>query len=322
VGLPIQQGLRSSRLPVLICALTGMRSKLANLATILAITSAVLVCAEQVASESPIELVRQTIENEIRSNNGGAKFIFKDYRETPRGSQTKLIAETKEGTAGLLVALDGKPLSPEQRQAEEARLDFLVHNPAELKRKQKAEREDSDRTTRIIRALPDAFLYQRDGSETGSEGLGKRGDELVRLSFKPNPKYIPPTRTEQVLTGMSGYILIDANLHRIAKIDGTLFKEVGFGWGILGHLDKGGRFLVQQGTVGDDRWEVTRMDLSFTGRELLFKKLVIKSQETFSDFRPAPSNLTFAQAVELLRKQQAELAENHQQPAPQNHDRQ
>lgn len=283
--------------------------------------SVTLVCAEQVASESPTELVRQTVENEIQSNNGGAKFIFKNYRETPHGSQTKLITETKDGTAGLVVAIDGKPLNPEQRQAEEARLNFLVHNPSELKKKQKAEREDTERTTRIMKALPDAFLYQRDGAEPGSEGLGNPGDELVRLSFRPNPQYIPPSRTEQVLTGMSGYLLIDANLHRIAKIDGTLSKEVGFGWGILGHLDKGGRFLVQQGTVGDDRWEVTRMDLSFTGKELFFRKLVIKSSETFSDFRPAPANLTFAQAVELLKKQQAELAENHQQPVPENHDR-
>ncbi|HYA24681.1 MAG TPA: hypothetical protein VEF05_11010 [Terriglobales bacterium] len=297
-----------------------MRSKLITLAALLATASAVFVCGEQAPSESPIELVRQTVDNEIRSNNGGAKLMFKGYRETPRGSQNKLIAETKDGTAGLLVAVDGKPLTPQQREAEEARLDGLMHNPAELKKKQKAEREDTERTTRIMKALPDAFLYQRDGREIGSEGIGKPGDELVRLSFRPNPKYNPPSHTEQVLTGMRGYILIDVNLHRIAKIDGTLSKEVGFGWGILGHLDKGGRFVVQQGVVGEGDWEVTRMDLSFTGRELLLKKLVIKSKETFTDFRPAPSNLSFAQAVELLKKQQAELAENHQQNGPANHD--
>lgn len=311
----MQQGMKPSRLK-----LAGMRSKLAKLAAVLAAASVVLVCAEQAPSESPVDLVRQTVENEIHSNNGGAKFMFKDYRETPRGSQTKLIAETKDGTAGLLVAVDGKPLTAEQRKAEAARLDALIHNPVELKKKQKAEREDTDRTTKIMKALPDAFLYQPDGTEIGSEGIGKPGDELARLIFRPNPKYSPPSHTEQVLTGMSGYILIDANLHRIAKIDGTLFKEVGFGWGILGHLDKGGRFVVQQGDIGNDRWEVTRMDLSFTGRELLFKKLVLKSNETFTDFRLAPSNLSFEQAVELLKKQQAELAENHQQNGPENHD--
>lgn len=291
--------------------LTVMRSKLVALAAWLAIASGVMVYGQEATSESPNELVRQTVSNEIRSNNGGAKFIFKDYKETPHGSQTKLIAETTDGTAGLLVAVNGKPLTPVQREAEEARLDGLMRNPTELKKKQRAEREDAERTTKIMKALPDAFLFQRDGTEIGTEGVGNPGDELVRLTFRPNPKYDPPSRTELVLTGMRGYILVHANRHRIARIDGTLFKEVGFGWGILGHLDKGGRFVVQQGTVGDGDWEITRMDLSFTGKELFFKKLVIKSKESFSDFRPIPSNLTFAQGVELLKKQEAELAENH-----------
>ena len=54
------------------------------------------------------------------------------------------------------------------------------------------------------------------------------------------------------------------------------------------------------------------MSLSFTGRVLLFKSLNFKSDEVFSNFRPAPSNLSFAQAVELLKKQEAELAPNRQ----------
>ena len=91
----------------------------------------------------------------------------------------------------------------------------------------------------------------------------------------------------------------------MAKIDGTLEKEVGFGWGILGHLDKGGRFVVQQGTMGTGVWQVTRMDLDLTGKILFFKKLAFKSTQTFSDFHEAPPNLTFAQGVELLKKQAA-----------------
>jgi len=261
------------------------------------------------ASSSLRELVRQTTENEIRASNGGMKLMFRDHKVTARGSQVNLMVETSEGTAGLLIESDGKPLSAEQRQAEEARLQALAHNPAELKKKQKAEREDTDRTIRIMKALPDAFLYEANGTETGSQGVGVSGDELVRLRFRSNPNYNPPSRTEQVLTGMRGYILIDRRQKRIAKIDGTLFKDVTFGWGIFGRLDKGGRFVVQQGVVADQDWEITLMDISFTGKELLLKKLVIKSKESFSDFRAAPPNLTFAQGVELLKKQQAALAD-------------
>ena len=100
--------------------------------------------------------------------------------------------------------------------------------------------------------------------------------------------------------------------HRIALIDGTLFKEVAFGWGILGHLDKGGHFLVQQADVGDGSWDVTRMSLNFVGKMLVFKNLKIQSEEVFSGFRPVPPNLTFAEGLKLLKKEGAVLAENHQ----------
>jgi len=265
-------------------------------------------------SESPVDLVRRTVQSEVATSNGSTKVMFMDRKETPHGSQTKLMVETRDGMAGMAVAVNGKPLTPEQRQAEKDRLAGLVNNPEHLKKKQKVEKEDTERITRIVKALPDAFLYESDGTVVGNQEIGKVGDQLVRLKFRPNPKYSPPSHVEQVLAGMEGYLLIDADQHRIAKIDGTLSKEVSFGWGILGHLDRGGHFLVEQAEVVKGDWEVTHMTLGFTGKELLFKSLHIKSDEVFSNFRAVPSNLSFSQGVELLMKQGAELAENELLP--------
>jgi hypothetical protein len=284
---------------------------------VLAVVSVGPLSAEQ-PSESPIELVRRTVHRELAADNGDAKVTFTDRKETPRGSQTKLMVDTREGMAGMLVAIDDKPLTPEERQAEEAHLAELVNNPEQLRRKQRSEKEDAERITRIMRALPDAFLYEPDGTEIGNQEVGKTADQLVRLKFRPNPKYSPPSHVEQVLTGMRGYILIDAAKCRIAKIDGTLGKDVGFGWGFLGHLDKGGHFLVEQAEVVKEGWQVTRMSLGFTGRILLFKGLNIKSDEVFGGFRPAPPDLSFDQGVELLKKQEAELAQNRQQAPREN----
>jgi hypothetical protein len=259
------------------------------------------------SDESPAKLVRQTAENELSSNNNSLKFTFLDHKQTAHGSQARLIVETRQATVGMLVAINDKPLTPEQRHAEEAHLDHLLANPDELRKKEKSEKEDADHTQRIIKALPDAFLYEPDGREVGRRSVGIPGAELVRLKFRPNPSYHPPSRVEQVLEGMQGYLLIDAGKCRIAKIDGTLIQNVSFGWGILGHLDKGGHFLVEQGDIGEGVWEITRMNLDFAGKELLFKSFSVKSDETFSDFRPVPADLTFVQRVELLKKQEAEL---------------
>lgn len=256
--------------------------------------------------ESPAQLVRRAVQNEVSANSGSVHFMFKDRKQTAHLSQTRLIVETREATAGMTIAQDGHPLTPPQQQAEEARLDNYVRNPEELSKKRKQEKDDADRSARILKALPDAFLYERDGTQAGTASVGRAGDELVRLKFRPDPTYVPPTRVEQVLTGMSGHVLIDANEARVAEIDGTLQKEVGFGWGILGHLDRGGRFLVQQADVGERHWEVTKMELSFTGKILLFRRLNIKSSDVFFDFRKVAADLTFAQGVELLKKEVAQ----------------
>jgi hypothetical protein len=258
---------------------------------------------DKLATPAPAELVRQSVQNEMLAN--GQHFMFRDERRTQHISETKLIVEAQDATAGIIILQDGHSLNPQQQQAERARLENYLRNPEELNRKRKQEKEDTERTLRIVKALPDAFLYEADGTQEGAVGVGRPGDRLVRLKFKPNPAYDPPTRVEQVLTGMTGTLLVDATEKRIAEINGTLQKDVGFGWGILGHLDSGGRFVVQQADVGNKQWELTRMELAFTGKILLFKKLNIRSSDTFSGFRPVPADLTFAQAVELVEKEAA-----------------
>ena len=103
---------------------------------------------------------------------------------------------------------------------------------------------------------------------------------------------------------------IDRKAMRIAKIDGTLFKDVDFGWGILGRLYKGGKFIIVQRDVGGGDWEEVQETLQFNGKILMVKSLTIWSTETMTDFRPVPSNLTTAQALDLLQKSADVVAAN------------
>jgi hypothetical protein len=273
--------------------------------------SAIAFCGNT-SSLSPEELVRRTVKNEMSGSRGPDNYLFCDHVRKPHGSQTKLMVKTREGMAGLIVRIDGHPLNAEQKQSEQARVERFLHNPDELKKKQKQEADDEERTNRIMHALPQAFLYQYDGTAVGNAELGSKGHQLVRLKFWPNPDYDPPSRVEQVLTGMAGHILIDTAEYRIAEIDGTLIDEVSFGWGIFGHLDKGGRFVVRQADVGDGHWEITHMQLSFTGKILLFKSLNIKSDETESNFQRVPADLSFAQGVHLLEEHAAKWNDSEQ----------
>jgi hypothetical protein len=269
--------------------------------------SAALLAAQQTSLSryhDPVDLVRTAVQNEIKaSNNSSSRCLFRGVKTNPRGSTTKLYVETKEATAGMIVGYDGKALTPEQRRDELARVDRFLRDPAELRKKQAQERETADRSLRITRALPDAFLYEYAGEEQGSEGIGRVGEPLVKLSFRPNPNYDPPSRVEEVLRGMQGFVLVDAAHGRLASIDGTLFKDVGFGWGILGHLDRGGRVVLHQQWVEGDLWQLSSVSFKVTGKILLIKSFASEATEVFSGFRKVPSDLTFAQGLELLKKE-------------------
>jgi hypothetical protein len=260
--------------------------------------------------KDPIQLVRRAVQNEIKANHDAAThFMFRGIKTTAKGSTTKIYVETNEVTAGLVVAYDGKPLTTEQRRSEQERLERMVHSPEELRKKRAQEHEDAERSIRIMRALPEAFLFEYAGEENGSDGIGRTGDPLVNLKFHPNPAYKPPSHVEEVLVGMQGHILVDPQRARIASIDGTLFRQVGFGWGILGRLNQGGHFVVHQQEVGDDTWEVSSMTVNFTGKIMMVKNLTIQSTEVYSGFKKVPTELTFAQALELLKKEET-VAEN------------
>lgn len=263
----------------------------------------------------PAELVRSAVANELAAaNNTAIKHMFHSRKQTSKGSQTKVYVETNSAMAAMLVAINDQPLTPEQQQAEIGHLAWLMDNPEQLGKKQAREKEDAERTLRIVKALPDAFRYQYDGKENGNTGLGKAGGQLVRLKFTPNPEYSPPSRVEEVLEGMQGYLLIDPEARRLARIDGTLFKNISFGWGIIGHLDKGGHFRVQQSEADDGTWNISEMSLNITGKILLFKTLTMVSDEGFKDFRRVPDDLPFAKGVELLKTEQEKLAHGGHMP--------
>lgn len=272
--------------------------------------SASVLAAQDTKPVDPAALIRSVVANEIASaQNSSVKLMFRSRRITQKGVQNRIYADANEAVASMAIGQSDQPLTPQQERGELDQLAQLANNPDRLHRKHEREKQELDHTLRILKALPDAFCYQYAGTEPGDSALGKSGARLVRLNFKPNPSYSPPSSVEQVLTGMEGTILIDPDARRLALIDGRLVKEVNFGWGIFGRLNSGGTFRVQQADAGGGTWAVTQMTLKLTGKILLLKTLNIVSEETFEGFERLPDNLPFAKAVELLEGQQLKLAQ-------------
>lgn len=260
--------------------------------------------AQQKPDIDPIALVRGAAKNEIRANDVEQYYMFRDTTEYKDHSITKEIVRTPQGGLSSTVLLNGHPLSTAERKKEDDKLQKFANDSEARRRRRDASKADDKRAELMLTSLPDAFLYTYAGTDHGAHG-----EELVHLNFKPNPGFNPPNHETAVYQGMQGDMIIDRQAMRIAKIDGTLVKDVDFGWGILGKLYKGGKFRIVQRDVGGGHWEEVEETLNFYGKILMIKSLTIWSTETMTDFRPIPSNLTTAQALDLLHKTAEQVAE-------------
>ena len=241
------------------------------------------------------------VANELKKTKENCHWAYRMRKETPKGTQVKEVVETDKGAVTRLEMIDDRPVTVEQRQKEDERLQHLLSDSAEQEKKTKAQKEDEKHAEAMVRALPDAFVYRYDGTEIGKSG------PLLRLKFEPRPDFDPTAREAEVYRGMAGVMWVDATQLRLAKIDGTLFRDVSFGWGILGKLYRGGHFVVEQSRVAGDKWATTAMILDLEGRALI-KPIVYKEREFSSAFRPLPENLDLAHGIEILRRESDQRA--------------
>ena len=104
-------------------------------------------------------------------------------------------------------------------------------------------------------------LYTYDGMADGN----------LRLSFRPNPAYNPPTYETRVYHALSGEIWIQPQQKRLAKLDGHIVNEIDFGYGLLGQIEKGGSFQIGREQVAEKRWKTTLVDVHISGRSYLLQ---------------------------------------------------
>jgi hypothetical protein len=228
---------------------------------------------------------------------------YKLRKSSPHLTSTKEIFETKDGAVARLVAINDRPLSPMDEQKEQARLSQLLNDPNRQRHRKQAQEEDANRALKVLRVLPQAFIYQYAGSEVEPSG------KIEKFDFEPNPHFNPPDLETQVLTAMKGQLWIDAAQERVTRLEGHLQEDVDFGWGILGRLNKGGWILLEQADVGDRQWRIVHFKMNMSGR-VVFKNKVFDTAEDQSQFAPVAAGLSYKQAIQELRQTGQENAEN------------
>jgi hypothetical protein len=216
--------------------------------------------------------------------------MYRDHDVEPATNVVKQCIETSGGQLCRVLERDGHVLTPQEQEQEKQHIHNVVTNPTEQKKKQKAQQEDDRKAAELVNMLPSGFLYDYDGEQ---------GD-YVRLKFRPNPNFSPPSREATVFHCMAGTMLIDPRQKRLADLKGTLIRNVDFGWGMLGRLNKGGTFEVKRTDVGEGHWVTTLLDVHIHGKALFFKTINAEQHEITENFKRVPDRLTLAQGASML----------------------
>ena len=246
------------------------------------------------AQLSPADLVKAVIRSELNTSDvTEIRWKYLLVKEVDGKQETREVVETKAGSLDRLIAIAGRPLSAGQQRDETERILRLSHNPEEQLKLEQTRRKDAEQCDAFLKMVPDAFLFENAGESGG----------LIKLTFKPNPGFRPPSREGKVLHEMAGEIWVDAKQQRLVSIKGQLANEVKFAGGLLGHLEKGGQFTVKRTEVAPAHWEVTEMAVNMRGKALLFKTISVQQKELHQNFERVPDNLTMADAAALLLKQ-------------------
>lgn len=243
---------------------------------------------------SPSDMVKSVIYNELHpSGVSDVRWKYRLDKESDGKQETREVVETKSGSIDRLLSNADRPLTQAQAGSESARIQRFSHSPEEQRKAEQTRRKDAEQCDAFMRMIPDAFLFDYAG-ESGN---------LVKVVFKPNPNFRPPSREGRVLQQMAGEIWVDARQKRLVSINGRLMNEVKFAGGFLGHLEKGGQFTVKRAELAPGDWEVTEMTVNMRGKALLFKSITVQQKELHSNFERIPDDLSVSDAANLLLRQ-------------------
>jgi hypothetical protein len=239
-------------------------------------------------------LIEKVAANEVAARQGRPHYFYvSDERSARTGAHLwrENVVETPDGALRRLIAIDSRPLTAAEAEAEQRRIDNLVAHPDEFRRQNQAHKDDEDRAAQLLQILSSNFVLTPDGEANG----------CLRFNFQPKPDFRPASYQERVAHEMAGTVSLKRPEDRLCTLDAKIVHPVEFGFGMLGHIDQGGHFSLARKQVDEKNWKSDHISVHINGRILMLKSLAQDQDAVRTEIRVVPQNLTLAQAAQISR---------------------
>jgi hypothetical protein len=258
----------------------------------IAVAFVVAACAPTLHAQDAKALITKVVNIELAADrNDHTAFEYYDHDVTPDHDTLFYVVETPQGNLKKKIEDHGHPLNPQQRQADDQRIQTLLNDAAAQARQRSNSSHDDGEAEQMLRLFPNAYVWTI---------VSEHGQEIT-LDFKPDPNYEPSGFEAKVLSAMGGQLTVYKPEMRIVALKGTLLDDVTFGWGILGRLRRGGYFDYVRKEAAPDHWEMTVSNVHINGHALFFKNIGSDEDETRTEFKVSHAQ-TLQQASEILKE--------------------
>ncbi len=276
-------------------ARTGIVAFVILIAVLLVSWNRKSVVEAQDSSSQPGAIVRRSAQNLLKQIRSPTPIRFQERLEAPWGSEVRDVIFTKEGRVDRLIAAGDHPLTAAQQKKEVDRLKTLLQRSASQTVTPTQDAE-TQRRVKLVAAIPTAFSFQISGTQESG---------TLELKFLPAEHFNPQNRETRVYKGMRGVIQVDPRHDQLLRVDGEIFRNVSFGWGILGMLHKGGHFRIEQRQVLPNIWEITEMDFDFTYTVFFFSQSHYVRKTSNTAYARIDPGTGRAEAIQMLLSEPA-----------------
>ena len=204
------------------------------------------------------------------------------------------------------ISRDGQPLSPQDANKEQERVDKLV---AKLKARQN--KPDKNEVQLSASRLLKVATFTNPRREVID------GRPTLVFDYKGNPDAKAENLSDEIMRLVAGTLWVDEHDNAILRLNGSLQQNFHIGGGLLVNIKKGSWFDFTEKPVNSEIWFPAQFNVHVDGRFLLVKGFNGDGRDTFSDYRKLKTSVTILPGTQVLEDPSSELTPAVPTPATQ-----
>jgi hypothetical protein len=228
-------------------------------------------------------IIQRSVAVNNRDWGAAPNFNYFEIDRTSQGTSTYEVTMILGSPYSRLVAVNGKPLSPQDEETEQQKLDQTIarrkaESPGQRARRIAKYQRGRQQDHLLIEQLAKAFVFKLQGEQKVA------GYDAYVLQATPRLEYRPPTLETQVLKGMVGRLWIEKNTFQWVKVEAKVIHPVSIE-GFLACVEPGTRFELENVPVAPGVWLTKHFSMRSRSKILFLFPRRGEQDETYFGYR-------------------------------------